>query len=40
MKTETVSTIVLNENNELMLKITGEGNPSYHYVYREAAGVY
>lgn len=40
MKTETVNTIVLNENNELMLKITGEGNPSYQYVYREAAGVY
>ena len=40
MKTETVSTIVLNENNELVLKIAGKGNPSYQYVYREAAGVY
>lgn len=40
MKTETVNTIVLNGNNELMLKITGEGSPSFQYVYREAAGVY
>ena len=40
MKTETISKIVLNEKNELILKITGKGNPSYQYVYREAAGVY
>ena len=40
MKTETLSKIVLNEKNELILKITGKGNPSYQYVYREAAGVY
>ena len=40
MKAETVSAIVLNENNELILKITGKGHPSYQYIYREAAGVY
>lgn len=40
MKTETVNSIVLNESNELILKIIGNGSPSYQYVYREAAGVY
>ena len=40
MKTETVNTVALNENKELILKIAGEGKPSYQYVYREAAGVY
>jgi hypothetical protein len=40
MMTETVNRIVLNHNNELILMIIGEGNPSYQYVYREAAGVY
>lgn len=40
MKIETINTIVLNQDNELVLKIVGKGNPSYQYVNREAAGVY
>ncbi|PHR42448.1 MAG: hypothetical protein COA32_17515 [Fluviicola sp.] len=40
MKIETVNTIILNESNELILKIIGNGDPSYQYVYRDAAGVY
>ena len=37
---EVINRVVLNPNNELVLGITGRGNPSYQYVYREAAGVY
>ncbi|MBW3466627.1 hypothetical protein [Arthrospiribacter ruber] len=40
MKNETIKEIVLNDQNELLLKVTGEGNSGYQYVYREAAGVY
>lgn len=37
---EVINSVVLNPSNELVLGITGKGNPSYQYVYREAAGVY
>lgn len=40
MITETIKRIVLNGNNELILQLTGRGNPSYQYIYRESAGVY
>lgn len=40
MKTEIIKEISVNDKNELLLKIIGEGNPMYQYVYREAAGVY
>ncbi|MFK8046405.1 MAG: hypothetical protein AB8B72_12990 [Crocinitomicaceae bacterium] len=40
MKTEFIKEIGVNDKNELLLKLIGEGNPMYHYVYREAAGVY
>ena len=40
MKTETIKEITVNDKNELSLKIQGEGNADYQYVYREAAGVY
>lgn len=37
---ETIREIVLNDQNELLLKLTGDGKPMYQYIYREAAGVY
>ena len=40
MKNEIIKEIVVNDKNELLLKIIGEGNSMYQYVYREAAGVY
>lgn len=40
MKKESIKDIIINDNNELLLKIIGHGSPSYQYVYREAAGVY
>lgn len=40
MKNEIIKEIVVNDKNELLLKIIGQGNPDYQYVYREAAGVY
>ncbi len=40
LKNETIKEIVVNDQNELLLKVIGEGNSGYQYVYREAAGVY
>ena len=40
MKIEIIKEIVVNDKNELLLKVIGEGKPMYQYVYREAAGVY
>ena len=40
MKSEIIKEIVVNDKNELLLKVIGEGKPMYQYVYREAAGVY
>lgn len=40
MKKEIIKEIVVNYQNELLLKVVGEGNSGYQYVYREAAGVY
>ena len=40
MKIEIIKEIVVNNKNELLLKLIGEGNSMYQYVYREAAGVY
>lgn len=38
MKNEIIKEMVLNDENELLLKVI-EGSPDYQYVYREAAGV-
>ncbi len=40
MTKETIQEIVVNDQNELLIKIIGNGKPMYQYVYREAAGVY
>jgi hypothetical protein len=40
MKIEIIKEIVVNDKTELLLKLIGEGNPMYQYVYREAAAVY
>ncbi len=40
MKNEIIKEIVVNDQNELLLKVIGNGNSIYQYVYREAAGVY
>ena len=40
MTTEMVARVELLDTGELLLGLAGEGNPSYQYVYREAAGVY
>ncbi|MFI2741609.1 hypothetical protein ACG2LH_02620 [Zhouia sp. PK063] len=40
MKKEIIEKITVNEENELVLKIIGQGNPMYQYIYREAAGIY
>jgi hypothetical protein len=40
MKTENIKEIIVNDKNELLLKLGGSGNPMYQYIYREAAGVY
>ena len=40
MKEEIIKEIVINDQNELLLKVIGEGSSMYQYVYREAAGVY
>lgn len=40
MKNEIIKEIVVNDQNELLLRVIGEGNSGYQYVYREAAGVY
>ncbi|MEX1001759.1 MAG: hypothetical protein WDZ35_06555 [Crocinitomicaceae bacterium] len=40
MKKEIINKIVVNTENELLLKVIGAGSPDYQYVYREAAGVY
>jgi hypothetical protein len=40
MESETVNEILVNDQNELLLKVQGNGKAMYQYVYREAAGVY
>lgn len=40
MKTEIIKEIVINDKNELLVKLIGDANPMYQYLYREAAGVY
>ncbi|MGQ1908811.1 hypothetical protein ACT3CE_03380 [Marinifilum sp. RC60d5] len=40
LKQEIIKEVLINDKNELLLKISGNGNPTYQYVYREAAGVY
>ena len=40
MKNEVINKIVVNDQNELLLKLIGQGSPTYQYVYRESAGVY
>jgi hypothetical protein len=40
MKREIINRIEVLDTGELLLGIKGQGNPSYQYVYREAAGVY
>lgn len=40
MKNETIKEIIVNDNDELLLKILGNGSSMYQYNYREAAGVY
>ena len=40
MTNETIQEIVMNDQNELLLRLIGNGKPMYQYVYREAAGVY
>lgn len=40
MKKEIIKEIVVNDRNELLMKIIGIGSPTYQYIYREAAGVY
>jgi hypothetical protein len=40
MKIEIIKEVVVNDKNELLIKVIGDGNPMYQYVYREAAGVY
>ena len=40
MKNEIINKIMVNDQNELLLKLFGQGSPSYQYVYREARGVY
>lgn len=40
MKNEIIDKITVNEDNELVLKVVGRGDPIYQYIYREAAGVY
>lgn len=40
MTNETIQEIVVTDQNELLLKLIGDGKPMYQYVYREAAGVY
>ena len=40
MKKEIVNVIEILDSGQLLLKLESGGNPSYQYVYREAAGVY
>jgi hypothetical protein len=40
MKIETINKIILNNSNELILRLDSNGEPMYQYVYREAAAVY
>ena len=40
MKKESIKEIIVNDNNELLLKLLGNGSPMYQYIYRESAGVY
>ncbi|WP_421753234.1 hypothetical protein [Croceimicrobium sp.] len=37
---EIIKEIVINDKNELLVKLIGDANPMYQYLYREAAGVY
>lgn len=40
MEQETVNSIEVNDQGELLLLLESGGNPMYQYIYREAAGVY
>ncbi len=40
MTTENIIDVSVNDDNELLLKIKGEGKPMYQYIYRAAAGVH
>ncbi len=40
MKKESIKEIIVNDNNELLLKLLDNGSPMYQYIYRESAGVY
>lgn len=40
MTTEKINRIEILDSGELFVGIEGDGDPSYQYVYREAAGVY
>ena len=40
MKQEIIKAVQIDESGEIQILITGEGDPSYQYVYRAAAGVY
>lgn len=40
MESETINAIEITSSGQLLLLIESGGNPSYQYVYREAAGVY
>ncbi len=40
IKKEIIKEVLINDKNELLLKIIGNGNPTYQYIYRESAGVY
>ena len=40
MKREIINRVEVLDTGELLLGIEGQGDPSYQYIYREAAGVY
>ncbi len=40
MISETIDVVEIAETGDLVLRIRGNGSPSYQYVYRAAAGVY
>jgi len=40
MAKEIIKSIIVNDQNELVIKLVGEGDASYQHVYREAAGVH
>jgi hypothetical protein len=40
MESEIIREIVVNDQNEVLLKVHGKGKAMYQHVYREAAGVH